>query len=252
MKEKRGRVVEHMEIIRSRQNEVIKHFISLASDGKARTAAGEFLCAGEKLLTEALNSGAEVSCLLDTRERTGLPCRVVTEELLQAVSPLQNSPGPVFTVKMRPLPPGESLQRVIVLENVQDPGNVGTVLRTADAFGMDLVVLCGACADPYNPKTVRASMGAIFRQSVVKTDVAGLSRVLGELPLYGAALAEDTVDIRALPKTHVAVAIGNEGKGLTAELLALCTGKTIIPMRPCAESLNAGVAAAVAMWEMTR
>jgi TrmH family RNA methyltransferase len=241
-----------VEIIRSRQNELIKHFISLASDGKTRSAAGEYLCAGEKLLDEALSSGAEISCLLDTHQREGLPCRVVTPELLQAVSPLQNSSGPVFTVKMRPLPPGDSLSRVIVLENVQDPGNVGTVLRTADAFGMDMVVLCGACADPYNPKTVRASMGAIFRQPVVRTSVEGLGAVLGDLPLYGAALAEDTVDIRQLPKEHLAVAIGNEGKGLTPALLALCTGKTIIPMQPCAESLNAGVAAAVAMWEMTR
>jgi TrmH family RNA methyltransferase len=241
-----------MEIIRSRQNEWIKYFISLGSDSKARSEAGEYLCAGEKLLEEALSSGAEIGCVMDTQLRPGLPCRVVTPELLKAVSPLQNSPGPVFTVKQRPLPPGDSLQRVIVLENVQDPGNVGTVLRTADAFGMDLVVLCGACADPYNPKTVRASMGAIFRQPVVKTDTANLASVLGDLPLYGAALAEGAMDIRTLPKTHLAVAIGNEGKGLSVELLNLCTGKTIIPMRPCAESLNAGVAAAVAMWEMTR
>lgn len=241
-----------MEIIRSRQNERIKYFISLGSDGKARLAAGEYICAGEKLLQEAISSGAEIGCVLATEEYEGLNCRLVTPELLKAVSPLQNSPGPVFTVKMRPIPAAETLRRVIVLENVQDPGNVGTVLRTADAFGMDAVVLCGACADPYNPKTVRASMGAIFRQSVIKTDVAGLPGILGDLPLYGAALAEGAQDIRELPKTGLAVAIGNEGQGLTDALLAQCTGRTIIPMRPCAESLNAGVAAAVAMWEMTR
>lgn len=117
---------------------------------------------------------------------------------------------------------------------------------------MDAVVLCGACADPYNPKTVRASMGAIFRQAVIRTKVEDLATVLGGLPLYGAALAEGAQDIRELPKSGLAVAIGNEGQGLTDALLAQCAGKTIIPMRPCAESLNAGVAAAVAMWEMTR
>lgn len=241
-----------MEIIRSRQNERIKYFISLGSDGKARQAAGEYICAGEKLLREAVASGAEIGCVLATEEYEGFDCRLVTPELLKAVSPLQNSPGPVFTVKMRPIPAAETLRRVIVLENVQDPGNVGTVLRTADAFGMDAVVLCGACADPYNPKTVRASMGAIFRQSVIKTDVEGLADVLGGLPLYGAALAEGARDIRELPKNGLAVAIGNEGQGLTKELLSKCAGTAIIPMRPCAESLNAGVAAAVAMWEMTR
>ena len=242
-----------MEEIRSRQNDVIKRFIALGSDGKARQQAGEYLCAGQTLLDEAIASEAEITCVLGTGEdMPGLPYRRVTPELLKAVSPLQNSPGPVFTVKMRPLPPAEELTRVIVLENVQDPGNVGTVLRTADAFGIDLVALCGACADPYNPKTVRASMGAIFRQPAVKTDIAGLSDILRTMPLYGAALRPGGTDVRALPEGPIAVAIGNEGKGLTEELLCLCQGSTIIPMRPRAESLNAGVAAAIVMWEMVR
>lgn len=241
-----------METIRSRQNDLIKRFISLGSDGKARQASGEYLCAGEKLLNEAAASGAEITCVLAEREMPGFPCRTVTPELLRAVSPLQNSPGPVFSVKMRPIPPPEKLCRVIVLENVQDPGNVGTVLRTADAFGVDLAVLCGACADAYNPKTVRATMGAIFRQPVVRTDTAGLPAVLGGLPLYGAALSPEAADIRALPKTGLAVAVGNEGRGLSPALLALCAGRVVIPMSPRTESLNAAVAAAVVMWEMTR
>ena len=241
-----------MEIIRSRQNELIKRFIALGSDPKLRRERGEFICAGEKLLREARASGGEITCVLAAEPVEGEDVRLVTPELLKAVSPLQNSPGPVFTVRMRPLPPGDSLRRVIVLENVQDPGNVGTVLRTADAFGIDLAVLCGACADPYNPKTVRATMGAIFRQPVVRTDAAGLRSLLGDLPLYGAALRRDALDIRALPRDRAAVAIGNEGRGLTEELMAQCEGAVLIPMRECAESLNAGVAAAVAMWEMVR
>ncbi len=241
-----------MEPIRSRQNELVKKFIALGADPKVRQEAGQFLCAGETLLGEAIASGAEVTCVLVTEDMPGLPVRLVTPEILKAVSPLQNSPGPVFTVRMRPLPPAEKLRRAIVLENVQDPGNVGTVLRTAAAFGMDMVVLCGACADPYNPKTVRATMGAIFRQSVVKTDLAGLSGVLRGLPLYGAALAPGGMDARQLPTAPLAVAVGNEGKGLTAELLARCAGTVRIPMRPGTESLNAAVAAAVVMWEMSR
>ena len=241
-----------MEIIRSRQNETVKRFIALAADGKARREAGEYIGAGDKLLAEAVASGAEVTCVLAAAPVEGLPYRLVTPEILKAVSPLQNSPGPVFSVRMRTLPPASALRRVIVLENVQDPGNVGTVLRTADAFGMDLVVLCGACADPYNPKTVRASMGAVFRQPVARAEAAELPALLGGLPLYGAALAEDAADIRALPKTGLAVAVGNEGGGLTPELLALCEGTALIPMRPQTESLNAGVAAAVIMWEMVR
>ncbi len=241
-----------MERIRSRQNELVKRFIALGADARARQEAGQFLCAGETLLREAVASGAEITCVLATEELRSLPAHPVTPEILKAVSPLQNSPGPVFTVRMRPLPPAEELKRAIVLENVQDPGNVGTVLRTAAAFGVDMVVLCGACADPYNPKTVRASMGAIFRQSVVKTDLDGLSGVLRGLPLYGAALAPGGMDVRQLPAAPVAVAVGNEGRGLTGELLARCAGTVRIPMRPGTESLNAAVAAAVVMWEMSR
>ena len=244
--------METMEAIRSRQNELVKRFIALGTDRSARQEAGEYVCAGQTLLEEAVSSGAEVTCVLAQEDIPGLPVRLVTPEILKAVSPLQNSPGPVFTVKMRPLPPAETLRRVIVLENVQDPGNVGTVLRTAAAFGMDMVALCGSCADPYNPKTVRASMGAIFRQSVVRTDLADLPQALRGLPLYGAALAPGGRDVRDLPAGPLAVAVGNEGKGLTAGLLAQCAGTVRIPMRPGTESLNAGIAAAVAMWEMVR
>ena len=241
-----------MEPIRSRQNELVKRFIALGADAKARRQEGVFLCAGETLLAEAVSAGAEVTCVLAAEDIPCLPVRLVTPEILKAVSPLQNSPGPVFTVKMRPIPPADSLGRVIVLENVQDPGNVGTVLRTAAAFGMDLAVLCGSCADPYNPKTVRATMGAIFRQAVVQTDLDGLEGVLRGLPLYGAALAPGGADIRALPAGPMAVAVGNEGGGLTAGLLAKCAGTVRIPMLPRTESLNAAVAAAVSMWEMVR
>ena len=240
-----------MEIIRSRQNEIIRHFLSLGADGDCRRASGEYLCAGEKLLREAVESGAEVTCVLWTDALSGLPAKIVTPELLDYVSPLKNSNGPVFSVKIRQKPANKP-ECAIVLENVQDPGNVGTVLRTADAFGIDLVALCGACADPYNPKTVRASMGAVFRQSVAMCTVDTLPEALGGLPLYGAVLHSDSQDIRFLPAGGKAVAVGNEGRGLSEELLRLCVGTVIIPMRPRAESLNAGVAAAIAMWEMIR
>ena len=241
-----------MEVIRSRQNSLVKRFAALGRDAAARREAGEYLCAGRTLLDEAVSSGAEVTCVLALEPMPGLPVQLVTPEILKAVSPLQNSPGPVFTVKMRPLPAAARLRRAVVLENVQDPGNVGTVLRTADAFAVDLVILCGACADPYNPKAVRASMGAVFRQSVARTELEGLPPLLGGLPLYGAALAPGGADVRGLPAGPLAVAVGNEGQGLTEALLGLCAGTVRIPMSPRAESLNAAAAAAVLMWEMVR
>ena len=142
----------------------------------------------------------------------------------------------------------------IVLENVQDPGNVGTVIRTASAMGIGAVLLLGDCADLYNPKTVRSTMGGIFRQRVIETDEAGLMSFLSEngLRLYGAALSEKAVDVRGVDIKNLAVAVGSEGKGLTQRLLSLCDGQLIIPMEPDSESLNAAVAASIVMWEIYR
>ncbi|MCQ2438492.1 MAG: RNA methyltransferase [Oscillospiraceae bacterium] len=248
-----------MELITSRKNARIRHFRSLASDRAYRREQGEFLCDGIKLLREALQFGAEVTHVLTTENTAGeLPAGVqaslIDRELLRYVSPLENSPGPVFSVRQNSKALPERPERVMVLENVQDPGNVGTVLRTAAAFGMDLVLLCGECADPYNPKTVRSTMGAMFRQRFALIERRELPALLAdwELPLYGAALSDRARDIGDYSLSRCAVAVGNEGHGLSRELLELCTGELIIPMAPDSESLNAAVAASVIMWEMKK
>lgn len=107
----------------------------------------------------------------------------------------------------------QPLRHVIVLEGVQDPGNVGTVIRTANALGMDAVVLTGACADLYSPKTVRAAMGALFRQPVLTCTTDELLQLLHArgLKLYGAALTDAAQDLRCVPLSPAAVAIGSEG-----------------------------------------
>ena len=248
-----------MEIITSRKNPHIQHFRRLAAERSYRKRCGEFVCDGQKLLTEALQNGAELGEIL-CREGTelsapsGVPVYVLSDEAFDFASPLENSPGPLFSVKMRLWPDTETPERVIVLENVQDPGNVGTVLRTAAALGIDRVVLVGDCADVYNPKTVRGAMGALFRQNLLETDLDGLCERLRawKLPLYGAALSSDAERVDETALTRAAVAVGNEGRGLTPELLARCGKKIILPMTPGSESLNAAVAASILMWEMTR
>lgn len=248
-----------METITSRKNPYIVHLRGLGRDGAARRASGEYVCDGEKLLREALQSGARVTSVLwSGAPALELPDSVAQysapQALVEYASPLVNSPGPVFTVRMPETALPKRLEHVIVLENVQDPGNVGTVLRTANALGMDAVVLTGACADLYSPKTVRATMGAIFRQPVLVCDLPQLRMLLEthSLKLYGAALTESAQDLRTVSLDRAAVAIGSEGRGLSEELLALCDGQVIIPMQPEAESLNAAVAAAVVMWEIAR
>ena len=175
-------------------------------------------------------------------------------ELFDYASPMKNSPGPLFCAAIPRADGDRKLHNAIVLENVQDPGNVGTVVRTANAFGIDAVILVGACADLYQPKTVRATMGAIFRQPVLTMEPEELFPFLQRqgLPLYGAALRDTARDVRGLDLRLKAVAVGSEGRGLSPELLAHCEETLIIPMQPDSESLNAAVAASVLMWEMTR
>ena len=247
-----------MDTITSRKNAYIVHLRSLSCDAAYRQEKGEYLCDGHKLLTEAIAAGAEISSVLwkDAPMRD-LPCKrqfCAPEELFDYASPMKNSPGPLFTVRMPLRQHEDTLRNAIVLENVQDPGNVGTVLRTAAAFGIDAVLLCGDCADLYSPKTVRATMGAIFRQrafTLSREELTDLLRQSG-LPLYGAALSERARDVRKVDITHSAVAVGSEGRGLSEDILALCEEQIIIPMDAHSESLNAAVAASVLMWEMAR
>ncbi len=247
------------EKLSSRQSGVIRRIRELARNGAVRREEGIFLCDGEKLLREAMRSGAEPICVLWKGKRlSGYPDFAVeyllSDELYDYVSPMNNSPGPLFSVRMPEEDQATELRSAIVLEGVQDPGNVGTVLRAADAFGIDAVIMLEGCADCYAPKTVRAGMGAVFRQRVLhmsRTEIVGFCHAVG-LPLYGAALTDNASDLRELSLSRAAVAIGSEGKGLSRELLACCDGELIIPMSGEAESLNAAVAAAIVMWEMRR
>lgn len=249
-----------MDTLSSRKNAYIGHVRRLASDGAYRREKGQFLCDGIKTLEEALRFGAKVLSVLwrdEPGEIAGLEnCEqhVAPGDLFDYASPLKNSPGPLFAVAIRGCGKPGKLRSAIVLESVQDPGNVGTVIRTANALGVDAVILTGDCADLYQPKTVRATMGAIFRQKVLQLDRDYLADFMKDqgLPLYGAALSDQSTDLRDCELSHAAVAIGSEGRGLSAELLRACEKELIIPMEPDSESLNAAVAAAIVMWEMRR
>lgn len=248
-----------MDRITSRKNAVITHLRALGAESAYRAASGEYLCDGYKLLDEAVKSGAAITSILwkEGGARAEIACDrqySAPPELFDYASPMKNSPGPLFSVRRGVWGTSDPVRSAIVLENVQDPGNVGTVLRTASAFSVDAVVLVGDCADCFSPKTVRATMGAIFRQRVLTLSHEELASWLKEqgLKLYGAALSERATDVRKVNITHSAIAVGSEGHGLSRELLTLCDGEIIIPMDARSESLNAAVAASVLMWEMAR
>lgn len=250
------------ETITSRQNPLMTHLRKLASSRSYRKKSGEYLCDGTKLLAEALKWGAEVKTAVFSEgvDIPPLPDGVravrVSEELMRSVSPMETPQGALFTVALPEVQLPETLsgKHYLVLDGVQDPGNVGTILRTADAFDCDGVFLVNACADLYNPKTARATMGAIFRReaySVTAEELFALLRKSG-VPLYGTALRDDTVPLAEADLARAAVAIGSEGRGLSQQVLDECAKTLKIPMNPRCESLNAAIAATVVLWEMYR
>jgi TrmH family RNA methyltransferase len=173
---------------------------------------------------------------------------------MASISQMDSPQGALFVCRTPPAPPPERLEgaRYLILDGLQDPGNVGTIWRTADALGADGLLLINGCADPWNPKTVRATMGACFRLPVWEVGPSELPHLLEQsgLPLYATALREDTVDIRGLDLGRAAVVIGSEGRGVSQALLELSRKTIKIPMRARCESLNAAAAAAVVLWEM--
>lgn len=250
-----------MEHITSRQNPLMVRIKKLGQSRALRREEGVFVCEGPKLIEEALKWGACVETLLAAEGKTppqGLPResrRVeVPDSLLRAVSSVETPQGLLAVCRTPSLTPPDKLSggRYLVLDGVQDPGNLGTIWRTADAFGADGLILLPGCADPWGPKTLRATMGACFRLPVWEGTLEALLPRLEKaaLPLYATALREDTEDIRAVPLARAAVVIGSEGQGVSPPVLAACEKTLKIPMRERCESLNAAAAGTVVLWQM--
>lgn len=247
------------ELITSRSNPLMTHIRKLASSRSYRREQGEYIGDGVKLLEEAVRWRAPITTVVYTKGTPvpavsdGVRLVEVSEDLMRSISPMEAPQGALFVARIpeNALPERLPGRRYLVMEGVQDPGNVGTILRTADAYEADGVILLEGCADLYNPKTVRSTMGALFRVKAWNTTLNELCSVLrrSELPLLGAALREDTVDAREADLHHAAILIGSEGRGLSEAALAACDKTIKIPMSERCESLNAAVAAATLLWE---
>lgn len=252
-----------METITSRSNAFISHIRKLVADRKYRRSEGQMVCEGPKMLAEALRWGAEPLAVLFA-EGAILPPQLpentrlvkVSADLLKSVADTQTPQKLLFLCALpaNPLPPVLPGSRYLVLDGLQDPGNVGTLWRTADAFGADGLLLLPGCADPFGPKTLRATMGACFRLPVWELETAALFAALrqADMKLYATALREDTVDLRTLSLTRAAIAIGSEGKGVSQAVLDGSEKTVKIPMTQRCESLNAATAGAVVLWELCK
>lgn len=245
------------ERITSRKNPLLQQVKKLLSSRKAREEAGLFVSDGTKLLCEAVRyfPGLETVILSDGVEAQ-VPPHVrrirVPEDVMASISPMQSPQGALFVCRLpekRMFCPEKGM---LLLDGIQDPGNLGTILRTADALQVKVALLEG-CADPYSHKVVRASMGAVLRTPVIQTDWAQARQSCADagIPIGVTALSDRAQDLRQAQLRQMAVVIGSEGQGVRREILESADAELIIPMAAHCESLNAAVAATIVMWQIT-
>lgn len=272
------------EVIRSRQNRTVVELAKL-TDRRARRESGRFRFDGLKLFGEAIKSGLTIETVF-LRETDAAALReaavrrfgedafagegriiLLADELFDRISE-EKSPEGVICVakyidkfkKIVTIYNSDDFsmlsdERIVLLEAVRDPSNLGAVIRSAAAMGIDRIILSADCADVYNPKTLRASMGAVFNRQI---DVAeDLRAVIGQLRESGRRVFAAALDQSAMTLGQFdildgdCVVIGNEGHGLETETVKACDGSVFIPMSGAVESFNAAVAASILMWEFS-
>lgn len=244
------------ERIVSRKNPLLQQVRRLLTSKKERMATGLFVADGTKLLDEAIKwwPGLETVILsdgVDAQVPEGVRVIRVPEDVMASVSPMETPQGALFLCRLPENREFAPKPGMLLLDGIQDPGNLGTILRTADALQVPVALLEG-CADPYGHKVVRASMGAVFRSTVVQTTWAAAKAAFAreKIPVAVTALSDRAEDIRTARLDTMAVVIGSEGQGVRQEILESADAELIIPMNPQCESLNAAIAAAIVMWQM--
>ena len=244
------------ERITSRKNSLLVQVRRLLSSRSAREEAGLYVSDGTKLLAEAVRfcPGLDTVILSDGVEAETPPGvrRVrVPEDVMASISPMSTPQGALFLCRFPEKRPYVPRPGTVLLDGIQDPGNLGTILRTADALNVPVVLMEG-CADPYSHTVVRSSMGAVFRTPPVTLTWEQASEALKNagIPVAATAMDEKARDLRQADAGSLAVVIGSEGRGVRREILLQAEKTLIIPMNPNCESLNAAIAAAIVMWQM--
>lgn len=260
-----------MLFISSKDNPRIKQLVKLQKSARFRRQSGLFIAEGLRVCSDAMRSGAVIRTLYVTEQAAekfssqyeelcayAEETVMLTDHIFATVSDTQTPQGFLCTIKTL----DKTIQfdtikdsgKFLALDNVQDPNNLGTILRSAEAFGVSGVILSADCCDIYNPKVVRGSMGAVYRVPFV---ICGtIAAFLGEHPelhSYAAVVSSDAERITDIVFDAPCVAvIGNEGNGLGRETIDACGHRITIPMKGNAESLNASAAATIIIWEMLR
>ncbi len=258
-----------MDKITGKNNDLVKDIKRLISSSKKRREKGLFVLEGARLTFDVLNSLYETELFLITEasyekyeDKARAMCErakkayIISDEVSEKLSDTVNSQGIYALCRMRDTAfEIKEGGRYIVLDNVQDPGNVGAILRTAEALGMDGALIGGGC-DIFNPKALRASMGSALRINVVQSDsTADMVKLVKDkgLPVFATTPDKNAESITEADfSSGGACVIGNEANGVSGDIVAVCDGCVTIKMLGNAESLNAASAAAITMWEMLR
>lgn len=248
--------------IESVQNERVKQWKKLHTK-KGRKQQQKFLIEGPHLIEEALKENETVLeiIIVDSQSlpknwgEKQIPVRVVTNQVFKVLSETENSQGVIAVCRKRTF--SESFRRepgkYLLIDSVQDPGNVGTIIRTADSAGFDAVILGKGTVDPFNSKVIRATQGSLFHIPIIERRLEGVIDELkqNDVTIYGTALrgAEDYRHVSGTNRSF-ALLIGNEGQGVAEHLLERCDRKLSIPVYGKAESLNVAVAAGILMYAL--
>ncbi|MBQ9769875.1 MAG: RNA methyltransferase [Clostridia bacterium] len=253
--------------ITSKDNPIIKEISSLQKSAKGRKDAGLFVLEGLRLCLDAALNEYKPEVVIVTENAYdryqkeiesnfsgALKKYLMPDSLFSKISDTVSPQGILCLFKI-PEFDGSVIKkdgRYIALENIQDPSNLGAVSRTAEALGIDGMIVCGGC-DIYSPKSLRASMGALLRIPVIETDDP-FELIDGyDFATYAAVVSDADLNVGSFDFSKGSVVfIGNEANGLTNNIIDKCSKKVTIPMAGKAESLNAGVAASIIMWEMCK
>ncbi len=255
-----------MKTIQSRSNQFFKELVKLGDSARQRGNANQTLLDGAHLLAAYLDSGklpqhillnaaalrdAEVTALLE--RAVGVPVTQLDDKLFAELSELKTPTGILALIDL-PQPAGTIVASrfALLLEDIQDPGNLGSMLRSAAAAGCDAVFLSTGCADAWSPKVLRAAMGGHFALNIhERQDLPGVAKAFHGMLLAASLQAKRSLygcDLRG----NIAFLVGNEGAGLSADLLDMATQTIAIPMRGKIESLNAAAATAICLFEAVR
>lgn len=258
-----------MQVITSKENEIIKKIRKL-KDKKYRDLNEQYMIEGMKLIQEAIEEKAKIDqivvcedCVenhtIDQKllyEIAKYDCIYVSETVFNAITQVNNPQGILAVIQRRNKEAqiDYSQDMIVVLEDIQDPGNLGTILRTVDSVGLNQIIISKNTADVYNPKVVRSTMGAIFRVKIIESE--DLVKTLKEIKKHKIkvlATSLQTQDsIYDIDYTKSALVIGNEANGISKEVLEVADEKVKIPMLGKTESLNASVATSVILYEYVR